>query len=116
MAKKTIDLHIRITPEVYGRLKEQAASGGQTMSEYVRDLVLTQNVKTNPFIRKELAALRHELNKIGVNVNQVVKNNNSRLYNEGDKKILSESMEAIMERMESFQKKLGSQEARAWEL
>ncbi len=114
MTKKTMDLHARVTPEVRDHLKQQAEAVGKSMSEHLRDLILTQDVRTNPFVRKELAALRHEINKIGVNVNQIVKNNNSGLYREADKKRLEENMEAILERLESFQEELGSQEAKRW--
>lgn len=115
MTKKTMDLHVRVMPEVHDCLKQCADKAGKSMSEHLRDLILTQEARTNPFIRKELAALRHEINKIGVNINQIVKNNNSGLYREADKKSLEENMEAIMERMESFQEKIRNQEAKPWE-
>ena len=98
MADKKMDLHIRLSKSEFKQLKSDSQKYADgNMSKYVRELITSQSLKTNPYVRMVLRELSYEINKIGVNINQIVKNNNSGLYSDDDKEELVNLMNKITE-------------------
>ncbi len=67
--RRTETVAARFTVAEAAIVESQAAAAGMTVSEYVRVLALTQDVK--PRKTKLEASLLVELNRIGVNINQL---------------------------------------------
>ena len=65
-------------------LSQKAKDKGISEGAYVRFL-LSQKPNDYPEIRRLLADLINEVNRIGVNINQITRNNNSGFYSAGDK-------------------------------
>ena len=98
MSKKKETIHLRLDLPLLSAARAAAdKKAGGNLSSYIRQLLLSQNMKTNPALQKELQEIRHELNKIGININQIAKNNNSGLYQDSDKRLLLEKQDTIME-------------------
>ena len=62
-------LRTRLTLSERGYVEEQAANAGMNMAEYLRVLVLSEEVK--PRKSRSDANVLTELNRIGVNLNQI---------------------------------------------
>ena len=73
MNKKTKMLRIRLTDDEYNLLKQKAEQANKTMSEFIREYIVTGKVKSKC---KQLPSLILHLSKIGNNINQIAKNLN----------------------------------------
>lgn len=98
MASKTYSVNklLRLTPDEAKTISEKAAESGVNESVYIRNLIGKKPLDY-PEIRKALAMLITEVNRIGNNINQVVHNNNSGLYSEADKRHLMAYMKKLNE-------------------
>ncbi len=79
--QRTKLLAIRVTPEEYALVNDQAARAGLATGSYVRDLVLgapaPRQVRRPPVERKELARLLGALGHVGGNLNQLAHHANA---------------------------------------
>lgn len=97
----------RLTKEQDEQLKKKVAELGLTESEFIR-LLITQNPKDYPEIRRMLTGLIGEVNRIGVNINEIVHNNNSMLYSDSDKSRLLAYMIRLNEKLSQVVDDIGS--------
>ncbi len=75
MAKRTMRLYIRISPEEYANISRNAERTGLSLSELARKRLVGEVVKERPQV--ELRGLYSEINHIGRNINQIAKAVNS---------------------------------------
>jgi len=68
------ELHIRVSDELKAALMMKAQASGKTMSEYVKELIMTSEVK--PTKSKDYGKLLGAVNIIGNNINQIARNLN----------------------------------------
>ena len=97
----------RLTKEQDEELKRNCEKLGITESEFIR-LLITQQPKDYPEIRRMLRNLNTEINHIGNNINQIVKNNNSSLYREEDKERLISYMKQLRDMVKGPVSSLGN--------
>ena len=93
---KNIHLRIRLDEQTYNKMIIESGKVNKNKSEYVRDLILSTDVKTDPEIKKVINDLRKEVNRIGVNINQIAKNTNAGIYSESDRMHLIESQNELL--------------------
>jgi len=73
MDKKTKMLRIRLSDTEYYLLREKSEQANKTMSDFLREYIITGKVKSKC---KDLPFLILHLSKIGNNINQIAKNLN----------------------------------------
>lgn len=89
-------------------LSEKAVAAGMTESEYLR-LMISQKPNDYPEIRKLLADLINEVNRIGVNINQITYSHNAELYSEQDKHRLIAYMRKLNTEVRKLVETVGNQ-------
>lgn len=78
---------VRLTPKEAEVLAQKASEAHMSEASYMR-LVISQEPKDYPEIRKLYKELINEVNRIGVNINQIVYNHNCDFYSTKDKMLL----------------------------
>lgn len=98
---------LKLTKEQAKLLSEKSKEQGISESAYIRQLI-GQRPKDFPEIRREIANLTTEVNRVGHNINQIVHNNNSGLYSEADKRHLIAYMRKLNDAVNEVVKSVGS--------
>lgn len=80
---KTKNIVIRLTEEEKDKLVKRAGSVGKSLSSYIREVSLKDNITSKTDIQTV-----YELKKIGVNINQLVKHANMLPVDENVRQIL----------------------------
>ena len=78
-------IYLRLTKEEKENIKEKADLSNMTISEFIRQSVLTASVKINIINRKDnkqLQELIYQLSKIGTNINQIAHQMNAGIDND----------------------------------
>lgn len=75
-------------------------------SGFLRETLLERNGAHTSMLRRQLADLRYEIRKIGVNVNQIAKRVNSNIAEPGDIAELLGDMERIENMFDEYKKKV----------
>ena len=78
------------------------------MSQYIRVLILSTDVRTDPEIKMAINDLRKEINRIGVNINQIAKNTNAGIYSDFDRMHLIESQNELLEEFSKMKERVYS--------
>ena len=106
--KRNKQLNLRLSPEEYKQIKDDADLMQITAGAYVRKVVLDAPVprqSRRPSIEiQKLAHLLGQIHKIGCNINQIAKAANSNIsYNQND---LSEELEMLKDVCQDIKKAL----------
>ena len=96
---------VRLTEEEYKRCLEWKKETGLSVSDILR-LNLTESNKIR-VVRRDLIALRREINYIGNNINQIAKKSNAGFFDVTDKYLLDKNMEHINELFRELNEKIG---------
>jgi len=87
---KSTQINLRLSNELFNMLQLKAHSSDKTVSEYIRELIATSEVKFND--KKNIGLLLGSINRIGNNINQIAHNlnivNNQNLLDDIDYKDL----------------------------
>jgi hypothetical protein len=105
---KNIHLRIRLDEKTFSKLIVESEKNKKSRSEYVRDLILSTDLKTDPEIKRAINDLRKEVNRIGVNINQIAKNTNAGIYSESDRMHLIESQNELLEEFSKMKERVYS--------
>ncbi len=68
---KTIQIHLRVTPDEYNSIKKRAAETGLNMSEFSRRILIGEKVITAP--PADFFVLIKEVKRVGSNLNQLIR-------------------------------------------
>lgn len=99
---------LRLTPQDAKMLSDKAGAADMTESEYLR-LMISQKPNDYPEVRRLLANLINEVNRIGININQITHNNNSELYSPDDKDRLIAYMRKLNVEVRKLVETVGNQ-------
>lgn len=70
-------INVRLFGEEWNILETKARIASKSKSDYIRDLILYSEVKTQPLLNDEqFRKLLYETNRIGNNINQIAYNSN----------------------------------------
>lgn len=105
---KNIHLRIRLDEQTYNKMIIESGKVNKNKSEYVRDLILSTDVKTDPEIKKVINDLRKEVNRIGVNINQIAKNTNAGIFSDSDRAQLIERQNELLEEFNKMKERIYS--------
>lgn len=107
-------IQVRFRQSEYEYLKRRSemkdASGRdyKSFSEFVREILLSENGYHSPFLKYQLADLRYEIHKIGVNINQVTKKINAGFGTQNDLAVLEKSLAELKEKFIEYEEKVSS--------
>ena len=107
--KRTKQLNIRLTPEEYQQIAEDADSLGISVGAYVRKVLIDAPVprqSKRPSVEtQELANLLGHIGKVGNNLNQIARAANMNIPYE--RRALQEELKALKEIRQDIKKALG---------
>lgn len=114
MNKNNLDkiIPVRFRQSEYEFLKLQSTLADESgrkyksFSEFVRETLLANHQYNTPFVKMQLADLRYEIHKIGVNINQATKKMNSGYGSQRDVEILKCSLKSIEEILTEYIEKV----------
>ena len=70
-------INIRLFGEEWNILETKARLAGKSKSDFIRDLIVLSEVKSNTILKNEnFRQMLYELNRIGNNINQIAYNSN----------------------------------------
>ena len=101
-------LYIRVDDLTYNRIMKDSKKAEKSISEYLREKVLSMDIRTDPEIKKVINDLRKEINRIGVNINQIAKNTNAGIYSDSDRMHLIESQNELLEEFSKMKERVYS--------
>lgn len=105
---------IRFRESEYEFLKKQSMqpdiSGKRykNFSEFVRETLLSRNHYDDVIIKRQLADLRYEVHKIGVNINQIAKRTNAGYGKEKDLEEVKACLQKVEKSFMEYEKKVNS--------
>lgn len=104
MKNKT--LNVRVDESTFAMVVKESQKSRKSISQYIRDLILSTDIRTDPEIKKAINDLRKEINRIGVNINQIAKNTNAGIYSDNDRKNLIERQNALLGEFKKMKERL----------
>ena len=101
-------VHIRLDEKTYNKVVADSKRTDKNISAYIRGLILSTTVGTDPEIKRAMNDLRREINKIGVNINQIAKNTNAGIYSETDRINLIERQNALLKEFKKMKERINN--------
>lgn len=92
------ELHVRLSTEAFDAAQRQAAAKtGGNVSAYIRLLIASESVSTDPEVKIRLDGIRREINMIGININQLAKKGNGSWLTNSEVEQLFDQQSRVME-------------------
>lgn len=89
-------INIRVEEKTFNKVTADSKKANKSVSQYIREMILSADIRTDPKVRLAINDLRKEINRIGVNINQIAKNTNAGIYSDSDRKNLIDSQRALL--------------------
>ena len=105
---KTKTINVRVDKATLDMVIKESKKNNKNISQYIRDLILSTDIRTNPEIKKAINDLRKEINRIGVNINQIAKNTNAGIYSETDRINLIERQNALLKEFKKMKERINN--------
>lgn len=105
---KTKTINVRVDKATLDMVIKESKKTNKNISQYIRDLILSTDVRTDPEIKMAINDLRKEINRIGVNINQIAKNTNAGIYSETDRINLIERQKALLKEFKKMKERINN--------
>ena len=99
-------VHIRLDEKTYNIVVADSKRTDKNISAYIRGLILSTTVGTDPEIKRAMNDLRREINKIGVNINQIAKNTNAGSYSDTERIFLIQRQDMLLSEFRAMEKRI----------
>lgn len=103
---KTRRIQLRVDESTYKKVIEESEKESKNISCFIRDLILSSDIRTDPEVKRAINDLCREINRIGVNINQIAKNTNAGIYSEADRINLIERQNALIREFKTMKERI----------